>query len=103
MVAPTTPLFACSGPLSVPSVRPPFSVWLAVNVFVVYVFGIVVDAAMNELTPVVFKYPESLFHCEMLFEANELVVRLRVDVERFSVFPFHNKFIPAVILLDGVV
>lgn len=49
-VALTTPLFACSGPLSVPTVNPPFSVCNAENTFAVYVFGIVVDACMYELT-----------------------------------------------------
>ncbi len=46
VVAETIPLFACSGPFRVERVNPPFSVWLAVNVFVVYVFGIVVLALM---------------------------------------------------------
>ena len=47
-------------------------------------------------------YSASLFHCEMLFEANEEVVKLSVVVERFRVLPFHARFRPAVILLDGV-
>ena len=34
--------------------------------------------------------------------ANEEVVKLSVVVERFRVLPFHVRFRPAVILLDGV-
>ena len=49
------------------------------------------------------RYPASLVHCDMLFDRNEDVVRLSVDVDRFSVFPLHARFIPAVILFDGVV
>ena len=48
-------------------------------------------------------YPASLVHCDIAFDRKELVVRLSVDVERFRVFPFHVRFIPAVILFDGVV
>lgn len=47
-------------------------------------------------------YPASLFHCEMLLEANEEVVKLSDVVERFRVFALHARFRPAVILLDGV-
>ena len=48
------------------------------------------------------RYPASLVHCEMLDERNDPVVRLSVDVERFSVLPLHTKFIPAVMRVDGV-
>lgn len=55
VVADTTPLFACSGPFRVLRVRafvvrPAVSVCNALNVFAVYVFGIVVEAFMYELT-----------------------------------------------------
>ncbi len=59
-----------------------------------------------ELSQLVFPsvmYPASLFHCEILFEANDDVVRFSVVDEKFSVFPFHDRFIPDVILFDGVV
>ncbi len=49
------------------------------------------------------RYPASLVHCDTLDDRKEPVVRFSVDVERFSVFPFHVRFIPAVILFDGVV
>ena len=50
VVAETTPLFACSGPLSVLMVNPPLNVFVFVNVLAVYVFGIVVEELMKELT-----------------------------------------------------
>ena len=56
VVAETTPPFACSGPLREPTVRveekveAPENVLEFVNVFAVYVLGIVVDAWMYALT-----------------------------------------------------
>jgi hypothetical protein len=49
-VADTTPLFACKGPFNEPTVRPPLSVVRPEKTFAENVFGIVVDASMNELT-----------------------------------------------------
>ena len=49
VVADTTPALACSGPLRELTVRPPLNVFEFVNVFVVYVFGIVVLLFIYEL------------------------------------------------------
>ena len=50
VVADTTPLLACSGPLSEERVSPPLKVLRAVYVFAVKVFGMVVDPVMYEST-----------------------------------------------------
>ena len=50
VVAETTPLFAWSGPLSVPRVNVELNVLAPVNVFDEYVLGIVVEPLMYELT-----------------------------------------------------
>lgn len=47
--------------------------------------------------------PESLVHWEILLEANDEVVRFKVVVERFKVLPLQARFMPAVILFEGVV
>jgi hypothetical protein len=49
-VADTRPLFACSGPLSVPRVNVELNVLAFVNVFAEYVLGIVDEELMYELT-----------------------------------------------------
>ena len=51
VVAETTPLLACSGPLRVPIVKPPLNVFVFVNIFAVYVFGMVVEEWMKEFIP----------------------------------------------------
>ena len=56
VVAETTPALACSGPLSVPIVRvelnvdAPEKILEFVNMFALYVFGIVLEAWMRSIT-----------------------------------------------------
>ncbi len=52
VVADTRPLFACRGPFRVPRVREELNVFALVNVFDVYVLGIVEEPLMYELTRV---------------------------------------------------
>ena len=52
VVADTRPLFACRGPFRVPRVREELNVLALVNVFDVYVLGIVEEPLMYELTRV---------------------------------------------------
>ena len=95
VVADTTPLLACKGPLSVPNVSVPLNVDAPekilefVNVLAVYVFGMVVEALMYELTtevsrvsaPPVFIRPEPsklLNNCPLIIK---FVVEAVANVE----------------------
>ena len=87
VVADTTPAFACSGPLSEPNVRLPLNVFAPVNVLVVYVLGIVVEAAMYELIALfcvvasIVKAPPTLDSPAPKSEINDEPPKLKFVVE----------------------